>query len=139
MKITDPSGQTWRVTRRWVPWRRRLKGSLGDVPNIMPSGLGDDPVSAVIFLVCLVIMLPFLVLALIAGLELLLVLLVLPFALLGRVVFGRHWTVEARKGWTIWWEVPAGDWQDSEVKIHEVADAIRIGNLPPRTVDVPVE
>ncbi len=136
MKVEDPTGQTWRITRRWVPWRRRLKGTLGDMPNLLPSGLGNDPVSAVIFLICLVIMLPFLVLALIAGVELLLVLLLLPFALLGRAVFGRHWTVEARRGFRIWWETPAGDWQASLLKIHDVADEIRIGNLPPQTVGI---
>jgi hypothetical protein len=137
VKVEDPTGQTYRITRRWVPWRRRLKGSLGDMPNLIPSGLGDDPVSAIIFLVCLVIMIPFLLLALIAGLELLLVLLLLPFALLARAAFGRHWTVEARKGFAIWWDTPAGDWQASMIKIHDVADEIRIGNLPPRNVVEP--
>ena len=105
----------------------------------MPSGLGDDPVSVVIFLTCLVIAIPFLVLTLIAGLELLLVLLLLPFALLARAAFGRHWTVEARRGFTLWWDTAAGDWQASLLTIHDVAEDIRIGELPPRTVDVPAD
>jgi hypothetical protein len=139
VKVEDPSGQTWRITRRWVPWRRRLKSRLGEAADMMPAGLGDDPVSAVIFLVCLVIAIPFLVLTLIAGLEVLLVLLVLPFALVGRAAFGRHWIVEARRGFTIWWDEPSGDWQASLLKIHDVSEAIRIGDLPPRTVDVPTD
>jgi len=137
VKVTDPSGHTWRVTRRWVPWRRRLKGALDAVPDL-PGGLGDDPISLVIGLVCLVILLPFLLLALVAGLELLLVLLVLPFALVGRVLFGRHWHVELRRGFEPWWEVEAGDWQASAVRIHEVADAVRRGVLPERTLSAGV-
>ncbi len=136
MKVKEPTGQTWRVTRRWVPWRRRLKGVDGGL-DIVPSGLGDDPISMIIFLVLLVIALPFLILSLFAAIELLLVLLLLPFALLGRVLLGRHWTVEARRGFTIWWDAPAGDWQASGVRIHEVADGIRRGDVPSRTVDAP--
>lgn len=133
MKVHGPGGQVWRVSRRWVPWRRRLKGSLDAVPDL-PSGLGDDPVSVVVGLVLLVLALPFLVLALLAGLELLLLLLVLPVALLGRVLLGRHWTVEVRRGWSPWTEQPAGDWQASGVTIHELADRLRRGEVPERTV-----
>ena len=132
--MQDPTGQTWRVTRRWVPWRRRLKGALDAVPDLPVSGLGDDPVSAVIAIIFLVILLPFLLLALVAGLELLLLLLVLPFAVLARMAFGRHWTVEARRGFTIWWETEAGSWQVSGIRIHDVAAAIGRGDVPPRTV-----
>lgn len=133
VKVKDPEGQTWRVTRRWVPWRRRLKGSLDGAPDL-PTGLGDDPISAVIGLIFLIILLPFLILALIAGIELLLLLLLLPFALLGRVLFGKHWTIEARRGFTICWDGPAGDWQASGIKIHEVARAIEGGHPPPSPV-----
>lgn len=129
MKVRDHTGQTWRVTRRWVPWRRRLKG----VTDLMPDlpVLGDDPISAIIGLIFLIIMLPFLILALVAGLEILLVLLVLPFAVLGCILFGRHWTVEARKGFRPWFEMQAGSWSDSGLKIHDIATAIERGDLPP--------
>lgn len=123
----------WRVSRRWVPWRRRLKGSLDAVPDL-PSSLGDDPVSAVIGLLLLVLLLPFLVLVLLAGIELLLLLLALPLALAGRVLLGRHWTVEVREGFTPVHEEPAGDWQASGVRIHELADLLRRGEAPPRTL-----
>lgn len=101
MKVKDPSGQTWRVTRRWVPWRRRLKGVLSSMPD-GAGGFGDDPVSLVLGVIFLIIMIPFLVLAFVAALELLLLLLVIPFALLARALFGQHWTVEARRGFHIW-------------------------------------
>ena len=137
MKVTDPGGQPWRVTRRWVPWRRRLKGTLGNLPDIFSSGLGDDPVSLVIGAVLLVLALPFLLLALVAGLELLLLLLVFPFALLVRVVLGQHWTVEARRGFRIHWQDEAGDWQASGSRIHDVSAAIERGEIPPQNVDLP--
>lgn len=135
VKVKDPSGQTWRVTRRWVPWRRRLKGFLSNMPS--GPGLGDDPVSMVIGVIFLIIMIPFLVLALVAALELLLLLLVIPFALLARALFGTHWTVEARRGFHIWYDEPAGDWQASGIRIHELADAIRHGEVPEQTVGAP--
>jgi hypothetical protein len=132
VKVQDPTGQTWRVTRRWVPWRRRLKGVLSDLPT--GPGLGDDPVSMVIGVIFLIILIPFLVLALVAALELLLLLLVIPFALLARALFGQHWTVEARRGFHIWYDEPAGDWQASGVRIHALADALRHGDIPPSNV-----
>ena len=134
VKVRDPQEQTWRVTRRWVPWRRRLKGSLDSAPDLGVGSLGDDPISAVIAVVALVVLIPFLLLAVVAGLELLLVLLVLPFAVLGRVLFGRHWTVEVRRGWRPWWETLAGDWQASGTRIHDLTAAIARGDVPPQTL-----
>jgi hypothetical protein len=139
VKVQDPSGQTFRVTRRWVPWRRRLKADLAQGLDAMPTGLGDDPVSAVIALVFLVLALPFLLLALLVGRELLLVLLLVPFAVLARALFGQHWTVEVRKGFSIWWEAPSGDWQESGVLIHDVALAIRKGDPLPQPADAEPE
>lgn len=132
VKVKDPSGQTWRVTRRWVPWRRRLKGVLSSMPS--GPGLGDDPVSLVIGVIFLIIMIPFFILALVAALELLLLLLVIPFALLARALFGQHWTVEARRGFHIWYDEPVGDWQASGIRIHALADQIRHGDVPASNV-----
>lgn len=128
VKVKDPRGQTWRVTRRWVPWRRRLKGAWELMPNF-PAG--DDPISLVITVVVLIVCLPLLILILVAGLEFVLLLLVLPFAILGRVLFGRHWTIEARRGWRPHWEEPAGSWSQSGRAIRDVAVAIEKGHLPP--------
>lgn len=95
---------------------------------------GDDPISTAISVVILILALPILVLALIAGLEFLLVLVVLPFAILGRVLLGQHWTIEARLGWTPVWEEPAGSWSESGRAIQDVAAAIQQGHLPPRNL-----
>lgn len=140
MKVEDPSGQAWRITRRWLPWRRRVRGRSGEAADLVPSGVRDDSVGPVIVLTCLMISIPVLVLTLIAGVELLLVVVLLPpFALLARAASGRPWTVEARRGFTLWWDTSAGDWQASLLTMHDVAEGIRIGDLPPRTVDVPAD
>lgn len=120
------------MSRRWFPWRRRIKGALDLLPDV-PSGFGDDPISAIITVFFLILAIPFVVIAIISGAELLLLLLLFPFVVLARVLFGRHWIVEARKGWTIHWDTPAGDWQASGVTIHEVAAAIQHGTPPPKT------
>ena len=106
--------------------------AVPDMPLL--DGLGDDPISVIIAVVALVLLAPFVILVLVAGAEFLLLLLVLPFAVLGRALFGRHWTVEVRRGWRPWWEGRAGDWQASASRIHDVAAAIRRGELPERTL-----
>lgn len=133
MKVVDPEGRTWRVTRRWVPWRRRLRAP-GSGPLDGLNGLGDDPVSAVIAIVLLILALPFIILALFVAFEFVLLLLLIPFAALARVALGAHWTIEARRGFTIWWDAPSGDWRESGERIASVARAIREGQPPPRTV-----
>ncbi|MFD1246643.1 hypothetical protein ACFQ3F_02470 [Nocardioides ginsengisoli] len=136
MKVRDPEGRTWRVTRRWVPWRRRLKApDSGPLDGL--NGLGDDPVSAVIGIFLLILALPFIILALVVAAEFLLLLLLIPFAALARVAFGAHWTIEARRGFTIWWDAPSGGWRESGERIAAVAQAIERGELPPRTVRPP--
>ncbi len=131
VKIKDPHGQTWRVTRRWVPWRRKLKGTWERMPEL-PSG--DDPISMILTVIMLILCLPVLILALVASLEFLLILLLLPFVILGRIIFGQHWTIEARLDWTPVWEEAAGSWSDSGRAIQDVATAIQRGHLPPHNI-----
>ena len=117
-----------------MPWRRRLKGFTDAVPDF--PELGDDPISAVIGIIFLIILLPFVLLALVSGLEFLLLLVVMPFGILGRVLFGKHWTIEVRQGWRPWWEAPGGDWRESGLRIHDVAADIQRGTLPPQTLPI---
>ncbi len=133
VKIKDPHGQTWRVTRRWVPWRRKLKGTWERMPEL-PSG--DDPISMILTVIMLILCLPVLILALVASLEFLLILLLLPFVILRRIIFGQHWTIEARLDWTPVWEEAAGSWSDSGRAIQDVATAIQRGHLPPHNIPV---
>ena len=135
MKVQH-EGTTWRVSRRWVPWRRRLRTI--DAPDV-GSGitLGDDPISAIVGLVLLLVLLPFLLIAIFVLLELLLLLLLVPVAALVRAVFGRHWVVEVRRGWSAFYEEEAGDWQHSNERIHLIAQAIERGQLPPQNLGKP--
>lgn len=135
MKVTDPSGQTWRVSRRWLPWRRRA--SKKDVDPLDAIDFVDaDPaswaVAAVFFFLAL--LLPVVLLAVLVAVELLLLLALLPFAVLARVLFGRHWRVELRRGWTPWHEEEAGGWQASGLRIHDLAADLRRGAIPVRTL-----
>lgn len=134
MKVTSPDGTTWRISRRWVPWRRRVKGVWKRVPHSYYSNFGDGPIGTVLGIIAMLAMIPFLVLALIAGIELALVLVILPFAILGRMLFGRHWIVEVRREWRPWAEEQAGDWRASGLRIHGLAGEIRAGDLPAQTL-----
>ena len=135
MKVKDSNGQTWRVTRRWVPWRRKLKGAMQMLPDL-PVGMIDDGPLAVIGLILLMLFLfPFLVIAFVASVELLFLLLIFPFALLARVLFGTHWTVEVREGFSPFYEMQSGSWSESGHKIREIAAAIERDALPPRNIE----
>lgn len=132
MKVQDPSGQTRRVSRRWLPWRRRTRLDAG--PDIGPVGsLGDDPVSAVIGVVLLILLVPVLVLAVVVALELLLLLLLLPLAVLARVLFGARWQVEVRHGWEPVWDAAVGSWSESGEAIqaigHGLAQGVPLGQV----------
>ena len=128
MKVKDPDGTTWRVTRRWVPWRRRLKGAMDLAPDV--PALGDDPISLIITVVLLIVMIPFLLLFLLGALEMTALLVVYPFAVLARVAFGQHWYVEARRGFTVVFETDGGSWRTSADTITELAERIRLHGSP---------
>lgn len=139
VKVRTPGGQAYRVTRRWVPWQRksrRLSLDGFEVPLGAPSG--DDPISMILLVLWLVIALPIIVVVvavmLLTGIELLLLLAILPFAVGARVVFGRHWTVEVRRGFTPIHEERAGSWTASGVRITELAREIESGSVPADTL-----
>ena len=134
MKVASPDGVTWRVTRRWVPWRRRIRDTTDRLPDLPEGGIGDDPVSMVLALFLGVVLLPFALLMLVAGVELLLILVVMPFAILGRVLFGRRWTVEVRREWELHVEERVGDWASAGQRIHEIARGIERGQAPQRNL-----
>ncbi|HIZ97677.1 MAG TPA: hypothetical protein H9805_03775 [Candidatus Janibacter merdipullorum] len=136
MKVVDPQGRTWRVSRRWMPWRRKSStGDWGTGPDLA-GNLGDDPISMVIGCFAMILFIPVLVLAVVVAAEMLLLLALLPFAILGRVLLGRHWRVEVREGWTFAWEVEAGDWAQSRRTIEHVAQGLRAG-MPPWQAALP--
>lgn len=92
------SPQRWRLVerrlspygrRRWLLWRRKL--SFQDAMDSLPSGLGDDPISAII---AIPFLLWFAVLFCGATLELVAQLVVFPVVFLLRMCHALRWPVE---------------------------------------------
>ncbi|MDO7867548.1 hypothetical protein [Nocardioides jiangxiensis] len=140
MKVTDPSGQTWRVTRRWVPWRRRVRSRddlwLDWLDPTYATDLDDFVIGLAVLVAVLVILVvaPIVLVVFFAAFELVLLLALLPLVVLLRVLFGMTWTIEVRRGFTPWAEREAGDWSASRLAIHRTADAIRRGEVPTRAI-----
>ena len=146
MKATDPNGHTYSVTRRWMPWRRRIKnadldtgggGGFGDL-----SGIGDDPISLVLFLIfgliALVFVLPGLLLAIGVAIEFALLLALLPLVVAARTLFGVPWEVEVRdtspsRGltWPVVHTEASGGWTESGTRIHDLVGEIERGAFAP--------
>jgi hypothetical protein len=139
MKVADPDGNIWRVTRRWLPWRRRFpaRGALNR-RGIDLGGFGgadlDGAFGLAVAVVALFIALPGLILLILVGIELLALLALLPLAILARILIGRTWYVEVRKGFASWHEEPAGRWTKTGERIAKLANDIEQGYLPPPTL-----
>lgn len=139
MKVSY-DGTSWRVTRRWVPWRRRARGAskVWDLVPSVPGGGGDDPISGAITLIILVIFAPVILVALgltiVAAIEFAVLFALIPVIALGRVIFGRHWIIEVRRGFEPYYEMHAGNWKQSGDRIRRIAEAISRGDLPPHTL-----
>ncbi|MBM7519033.1 hypothetical protein [Nocardioides nitrophenolicus] len=130
MKVLDPQGRTWRVTRRWLPWRPRRR-YLGPSLNL---DVVDGLVGFLVALVFGLVVLPIASFVFLTGGELVLLVVLLPAVTLGRVLFGRHWWIEARLGFRPYWETEAGDWKESGRRIRAVAESIERGDPPMRTL-----
>lgn len=133
MKVVDRYDRRWKVRRRWLPWRRRVR-DVPDVP-IDAGGLGDDPISAIIGIFLLILAIPAIVMILLLLAELLLLLALLPFFVLVRLLLPVPWTIElwARPanrrllGWHLEHEVPVRGWGASRTAIREMAREISTG------------
>lgn len=129
MKVADPAGVKWRVRRRWAPWRRRVRDFAYDIPS--PSGLGDDPISVIVGVIVLIIAVPLIVIALVAMLELFVLLLLLPNAMLVRALLGGAWPIEVFRARTLQSTEYVKGWSASRERIHDLAEQIRLrGGVP---------
>jgi hypothetical protein len=100
--VIGHDGRAWRVRRRWLPWRPRLRRvkAVGKSDGLMavdttldsPEGIIAGIFVAIAVGVLLVLVLP---LAL-APVEVVLVLVVLPAVVVLRAVFRAPWIIEAR-------------------------------------------
>lgn len=139
--VVDPRGNQWTVRRRWVHRRLRWRGpgrdALGALDGADFLGAGADlPVVGVILLVVALVIFAvvavlFVIPALIFLAELLIILVIVGIGLLGRILFGRPWTVEARPGdggRCFEWQTTG--WQASRQLVHSVADQLRVSGEP---------
>jgi hypothetical protein len=83
----------------------------------------------IVALVALCFVLPIVFLLLITGVEWLVLLVLLPVALLGRLLFGKHWTIEVRHDGSLW-EIDGGTWRESQAKFRQIAAQIQGGEAP---------
>ena len=132
MKVQDPDGQTWRVRRRWLPWRRKVR-DVPDVPDFGSFPGGDDPISAILTVILLVVLLPVVVMFAVMLAEVLLLLLILPLWVGVRVLLGGSWPIEVLRGRTFVRTESVKGWTPSGVRMHDIAEAIRLGR--PGAVD----
>jgi hypothetical protein len=127
VKVQTPADETYRIHRRWLPWRRRTRADALDwMPDFPGCDLdfGDD---FGLVLVALLLVPLLLILAFIVG-ELLLLLLLLPFFVLARSVFGTPWIIEVtRKGKVVHVEAVEG-WAESSRRVEWLATALRQGD-----------
>jgi len=134
MKIQTSAGETFRIHRRWLPWRRRANKAMDWLPDDAGGlgSLGDDPISLVIGAIFVIPVL--VILALFIG-EFLLLFLLLPFFVLARSVFGTPWTIEVTHRREVVHAEGAQGWGASHDQIERLAAAISAGELPPGVLD----
>lgn len=126
MKVEDPAGDTWRIKRRWLPWRRKVR----DVPDVPVDGFfagGDDPIGAIFAAIGLVLLLPVIIILAVMLAEVLLLLLLLPLWLAARALLGGRWPIEVWHGKALVGTESVKGWGPSRVRMHDIAEAIRLG------------
>ena len=99
--------------------------------------LFEGPLVFVVLLVIGLVVLPVVSVGLIFAAEALLLLLLLPFVVAGRILFGAAWWVEVRRGFAPFWEEEAGSWRQSRERIRTLAAAIAAGDPPLRSLGGP--
>lgn len=125
MKAVTPTGEKYRVRRKWLPWRRKAK--LKDIDWLDIPDLGDDPISAIIMAIFLVPLI--IILVLLLG-EFLLLLLVLPLVMIARSIFGKPWTIEVTEKGQLRAAEQVKGWRASAERIRQLAKLLEAGGTP---------
>lgn len=149
MKVADPQGVVWTVRRRWLPryegrglrerlrQRRRRRGDRrGDDRtrwyDWLDFGLVDDSLAGIAISVLLVVGVVVLVLLggplVLALVDLVLVLVVAAVGVVGRFVFRRPWTVEARSPAGERHEVHVVGWRRAGERVRALAEDLQHGS-----------
>ena len=98
MHVTNQVGESYTVSRRWLPWRRRVNSEAADSPSVDLFDVADDPISLLIAALAFVLFLPLVLLLILGLLEILVLLALLPFVLAARSLLGVPWVLEVREG-----------------------------------------
>ncbi len=140
-RVVDPKGNEWRVRRKWVHrrlrWRGRGRRSIDLLDGAeLASVAGELPVigvilTAVALLLVAIAAVVFILPALIFVAELVVILGFVGLGLVGRVLFGRPWTVEARvpgAGGAYEWKTSGR--RASRELVRSVADQLQATGMP---------
>lgn len=125
MKVVAPTGEKYRVRRKWLPWHRKAK--LKDMDWFDVPDLDDDPISLIIMAVILV---PLIVLLVIFLGEFLLLLLVFPLVMIARSIFGKPWTIEVTEKRQLRASEQVKGWRASRERIRAMAKLLETGGIP---------
>ena len=130
MRVRDPQDRKWKVRRRWTPWRRRLR-DVGPLDALsMPSiGGGSDPISLILTVIGLIILIPVLIVLAAALIEFLLILLLIPIVLLGRIALRRPWIVEVLGPDDHYYTESVKGFAASGAHVKQIAQAIERGEV----------
>lgn len=128
-EVQDADGVTWRVKRRWLPWRLRRRD-----PDIdFPSGLeGDDIVIGLIVIGVLLLfafLFPIVLVAAALAAEFVLLLALLPIVVLVRASRVGRWPIEIWRGEELVETGSARGWRASSERINQIVDEIRTHHL----------
>jgi hypothetical protein len=140
--VQTPSGQEWRIGRRWISrrmphWRKVHVGKAhaGDITDALniPTPADLDDIGAAILIIAAVIVVAVVVIPLLLfGIELIALGLVVATGIVGRTLLGRPWVVRAtlsdESTGTLTWQVVG--WRRSARLIAEVTASFEAGLNP---------
>ncbi len=142
-----PAPITWTVKRRWIPrlgadslwqrfWRRfrRMFGRAresADVADGCGADLGSGIVAAIVVMAVLLVLAFVIFPAVVAIIDLALLLVLALGGLVARVVFRRPWLIDARDGTgrVLRWRVVG--WRASARRVEDVRALLAAGTVPP--------
>ncbi len=133
-ELTRPDGTVYEVRRRWLPWswRRRDPRDVVDAPLDAVGGVDDLAVAvvAVVALVIVLVVAPVVLVVAIAGLELLLLVTLLPAFLLLRWARVLRWPIDVWTDDRLVHEEAVRGWAASHRRLQELAEQVRREGWP---------
>jgi hypothetical protein len=133
VRIEDPSGRTWWVGRRWLPWKPRKRARV-DKFNEDGLELLEALEHPVLLVIGLLVLFPALAILLLLLLEWLAVLALVPLLALVRLALPVPWTVVARRrdpdGTRYRYATAVRGWGASRVLMESAAGEIRQAGEP---------